>query len=373
MADVKDEGNVEAGLNLGRMAAAAMTFGGLLFAVVATIWGLARFWELNQLEAPTVADFVAAAVLLLGAWVVFLLLWGGAELLRKLEDVLETLRDSAGTTPGAASVARSQPGDSAAEAQARALEQLVELAREQCDIALLSEHERTLRARVESSTLARQLEHDVPLLLREHNWQEAQERVQRARARFPSVSTWETLAEQVEQARAKFEAHDLETATREVNDLSALSAWDRAADVVRDLRRRHPRSEKVSELVRRVEAGLNKAVAEERARLMSQAQEATDQRDWGEALRRVETLLEKYPKSPEALELRQQLPTLRSNAEIQHRQQMENEIRDLIKEQRFVEALRTARELIGRYPDSPQAAVLRGQLPRLEQKAGENW
>ena len=65
----------------------------------------------------------------------------------------------------------------------------------------------------------------------------------------------------MEAARAKFEEHDIETATREINDLTALAAWDRAADVIEHLRRRHPDSERVAELARKVSAGQDKANA----------------------------------------------------------------------------------------------------------------
>ncbi|RMF84901.1 MAG: hypothetical protein D6744_02295, partial [Planctomycetota bacterium] len=59
----------------------------------------------------------------------------------------------------------------------------------------------------------------------------------------------------------------------------------------------------------------------------------------------------------------------RENAQIRERQQMEAEIRDLIKQHRFDGALRVARSLLEQYPTSPQAEVLREQLPKLEQKA----
>jgi outer membrane protein assembly factor BamD (BamD/ComL family) len=104
---------------------------------------------------------------------------------------------------------------------------------------------------------------------------------------------------------------------------------------------------------------------------MSRAQDATTRREWREALQAVETVIARFPDSAEAHDLRLQLPTLRANVEIQARHEMETTIRDLIRDQRFSEALRIARELIARYPDSPQAAVLREQLHRLEQRAAE--
>jgi hypothetical protein len=192
--------------------------------------------------------------------------------------------------------------------------------------------------------------------------------VDRARRRFPALPNWRGLAEQVEQARALFEAHDLLMASREVDDLAALGAWDRAGEVFRNLRQRHPVSEPVAELGRRVTLGQERATAEERARLMSQAQDATNKREWSRALTLVEGLLARFPGSPEAAELRQQVPILRANVEIHTRQEMEGHIRELIKQQRLTEALRVADELIGKYPDSPQAAALREQLPRLRQR-----
>jgi len=102
---------------------------------------------------------------------------------------------------------------------------------------------------------------------------------------------------------------------------------------------------------------------------MAEAQEASNAREWKKALQLATMVIQRFPRSPEAQALRMQLPTLQENAEIQIRQHMESEIRELIKQHRFDEALRIAHELLQQYPDSPQAAVLREQLPRLEEKA----
>lgn len=370
MAEDQDQ-NVEAGLNPGRVAAAAMVVGGGLLGVVATLWTIMQFWQLSQTAGSSAADFATPAVLLVAAWGLALLLWGAAEILRRLDDVSEALREDAAAAP----VLRSRPAATgpASDVQEGLTRQLVELAQELRDIAMLSEPERKQRAQVESTELVRRLEQEVPALLREHDWQEARLRVQRARQRFPALPNWDALDQQIEAARATIEAHDVEATTREVNDLAALGAWDRASEAVRHLQQRHPGSQKVTELARRIAVGRDKATAEERTRLMARAQEATNRRDWNEALRWVDAVLEKYPDSGEAADLRLQVPTLRTNAEIQARQQMETGIRDLIKEHHYAEALRRARELIERYPTSPQAAVLREQLPRLEQKAADNW
>jgi len=363
-------------LNLGRLVAAGLAVAGCLFALVTTLWVLARFVELSrQSEPPPVAtDFMAAVVVLLAGWAFGMLLWGVGQLLRRFEDLLELLRATmtASSTGGLPTALSARGPDAGRGPEERLLEELVRLTREVRDIELLSEEERRERLRAESSELAGRLESEIPALLREHKLHEARQRLQRARSRFPSLPRWKALAEQVEQARAKFEAHDIDVATREVDDLIALAAWDRAVEVVRDLRRRHPSSDKVAELDRRLATTRERATAEERARLMSQAQDATTRREWRDALRLVETVLERFPNSAEARDLRLQVPTLKANIEVLARQEMETRIRDLIKEQRFREGLAVARELIQSYPHSPQATVLREQLPRLEQRAAES-
>lgn len=352
-------------LNAARLAAAVMTVCAALLAVIALIWAIMQFWLLSGLPEPRAVVFAETIAFLLAFWSFCALLWGGAEFLRRLELLLDVMQASA-TAPTIVSGGRTRN-----EAEARLLEQLVRLTGEVRDIGLLNAGEREQRLQMEADELMRRLEQEVPALLREHNWPEAYRRVQRARLRFPSLKNWDTLEQQVEAARAGVAAQDIEAAEREMNDLITLGAFDRATQVLQDLQRRHPGNPRVEQITRQVALSRDKAAAEERARLMAQAQTATDARRWQEALQRVELMLNKYPHSPEAQELRQQLPTLRDNAEIQTRQQMESDIRDLIQARRFPDALRVAKELIERYPRSPQAEVLRDQLPRLEQRAAE--
>ncbi len=367
MADT--ESTEAAGLSSARLVLIALRVIGGLLAVATTVWAVARLWELTPLaatpEPPGTSAFAAPAALLLAGWAAGVLLWAVAEQLRRGGETAASNGSPGRPAP------RPRPVDTVnPEKQTRLLEQLVQLTRELRDIELLSEQERAARLQQEGDELVRRLQVDVPALLREHNWVEAHRRVQYARQRFPKLGGWEALEQQIEQARAAVEERDVENISRELNDLVTLGAWDRVVQTLRALQQRHPDSPRVAELARRLTAAHEKAEAEERARLMAQAQEATRSRDWATALARVETLLSKYPDSAEAADLRPQLETLRSNVEIQTRHRMENEFRDLLRDHRYEEALHLARTIIAQYPDSPQAGVLRDQLPRLEQKAG---
>jgi len=356
-------------LNRGRLAGAALCVGAALLGVGATAWLLIEVWSIARAPQPSIVDFAGAALLWLAAGCFALLLWGLAESLRQMADMAgeAAMGGASRMVPGAearpAAAAMADPGLS------ERIQELIDLTKETRDIALLSDAERAMRLRTEAEALARELRHDVPHLIREHNWVEARRRVQEARTRFPALPLWDDLEKQVEEARTNVRARDVENAMREVRDLVALGAFDRAMQVVRDLQQRHPDAPQVGELARRVVAEREKATAEERAKLMARAQEATNRRDWTVALQNVEEVLARFPNSPEAEELRQQLPTLRANVEIQTRQRMEAQIRDLIKDHHYREALRIARIVIDQYPNSPQAAVLREQLPRIEQRA----
>ena len=367
-----DETTGPVGLNKTRIVAASLTTGGILVVVLTLLWALARYAQLSRADEFSAIDFFETTALLFLGAAVWLLLWGLAELLRKLDSLLEAQR-KAGSASAADATLYGMPyrgeGSSRAADDLRAvLQDLVGLTREVRDISLLSESERAKRIQVQGQALAQQLEKEIPKLLQEHKWVDARERVQQARERFPMFSEWDNLEKQVEAVRASVEARDVQNARRQVDDLTALGAWERAMGVVRELLDRHPNSAETQELARRVTVQREKVNAEMRARLMVQAQEAVNRRDWNEALSLANDLIRRFAKSPEAEALRQQLPTLTENAEIQTRQRMEAQFRELVKRQRFEEALRLAREVIGRYPHSPQADVLREQLARLKER-----
>lgn len=364
MADYDAE---QGGLSRAEVVSTALIYTGGVIGAVAVVAGVYSLWRLGQAEEPAGLAVVYSLMGLFGGIGLGALLWGLGEVLRRLVAV-ESAAERAAARPwtsgrGSRSEARGALADSPL------LEELVVLMREVRDISLLSEQQRALRLEAQGKAVLGLLQREVPVLLREHNWIEARNRVQEARERFPSFREWDELEKQIEQMRAQVEAHDIEAAQRQIDDLTSLGAWDRVSEVINELLQRHPDSAKANELAQRIRAQRNKAEAEQRARLMAQAQDAANRREWKTALSLALTVIQRFPKSPEAQALRMQLPTLRENAEIQARQRMEAEIRDLIKARRFDEALRITDELIQQYPNSPQAAVLREQLPRLEEKA----
>jgi len=110
---------------------------------------------------------------------------------------------------------------------------------------------------------------------------------------------------------------------------------------------------------------------EQRQRMYAEIQRYTSRRRWVEALAAARTFIERFPQSPESEMLQVEIPTLRDNAEIAMRQDMEAEIMDLATHGRYMEAAALARKVIKQFPKSPQAEVLHGQLERLDQLAND--
>ena len=103
-----------------------------------------------------------------------------------------------------------------------------------------------------------------------------------------------------------------------------------------------------------------------RARLHAHIQARVLDRHWAEALAATEEFLERFSGSLEADALKEQVETLRTNAEIMRRKQYEAKFKELITTHNYREALRIAKHVVDQYPESPQASALRDQIPLLE-------
>jgi len=360
----EDPGGVE--FSRTRVILALLLVGGCFIACAALAWGLTRFWQMSQDGSATFVRFISDFAVVLAGVGLASLAWGLEEVIRRL-DALRHARGGGVHEAAARPPARLLAQE---ETNAQILGELVVLMREVRDISLLNDEQRSLRLSAQGQAVISVVEREVPALLREHNWIEARRRVQRARERFPNLKQWDAFERQIEDMRTQVEAHDVEAAERQVADLAALGAWDRVAEVVEELMERHPDSERAHALQQRIRTDRNKAEQTQRTSLLNQAQDAANRRDWGAAVSTANTLIEHYPRSSEAHALRMQLPTLRENAEIKQRQELEARFRQLWKEGRVSEALEVAERLLDDYPNSPQARVLREQLPKLRAAAG---
>lgn len=248
-------------------------------------------------------------------------------------------------------------------------QELVGLLQQMRDNSLLSDEERTLkRQHAEDSEYAQAME-VIEALKGEGDFVRARQVVETFRSKYPASQRAQQLYQEHERNRERYESQDVHTITRQVEDLMSISAWPRARQVVQHLVERHPDSAESRQLLLRVEKEYTVFQAEQRRRMYAEVQRFVTQKRWEQAMVAAKTFVERFPGCSESEALLMQIPTLQNNAEIELRQEFEAKIMDFVRHGRYIEAVELARRLIEKYPGSPQAEALRNQLPRLEELA----
>lgn len=211
----------------------------------------------------------------------------------------------------------------------------------------------------------------VKRLMLGRQWSRARnilEQLGRKYPQAPEISTWQ---QELESARKDAMDQDCAQAEKTAEDLMAISAWDRAEELAEDLLEKHPDSEKAAQLVKHVELQYQRFNKDQIRRMFAEIERCIARKRWTGALSVTRQLMELHPDCLETQSLKPQLKTMEANAEIEHRQNLEQQITDLLKRRQFIEALKQARQVIQQYPHSPQAQALRKQMAKLEQMAHE--
>jgi len=209
----------------------------------------------------------------------------------------------------------------------------------------------------------------VHALTAKGDFAQAGEVAESLRRKYPKETWAEELVVEVERAREQHEAEDVNSYTKQVEDLISISAWERARQLVQQLIERHPDAAQARQLLLRVEKRHRAFQIEQMRRMNAEIQRYANERKWEEALAAAKAFLARFPHSEDAETLKLQVPTLEANAQIEVRQRLEAEIMECAKQGRYIEAAQLARKVIEQYPESPQAQVLRSQLNRLEELA----
>jgi hypothetical protein len=179
-----------------------------------------------------------------------------------------------------------------------------------------------------------------------------------ATAAYGTTPTFERLAEKIQEADVRNESLDYARTRRLVEEAIGEGNWALAEEYARAAHNDHADSARCRKLWDDAR----------RARLHAHVQESANHHHWNEALAAAEEFLERFPESIEAEALREQVGTLRANAEIQQRKHYEDRFKELISGRQYDEALRIARHVIEHFPGSPQAEALREQVPVLQKR-----
>jgi len=275
---------------------------------------------------------------------------------------------TASSVPPPPSVEATVPSTAMARQQTARMLHLLEAIQE---ASLLTEQQRRTRWERLAAQECQALHREIDDLLLEGRFVQARQLADELETRWERPEEASTLRERIRTARDESQSADLADARRRIGEFMSMSRWDRAEQVVEDLVLKYPDSTDVAELRSRVKRERGLAEAEQRRQLQRQIEQAVTARQWSQATARAEQFLAKYGDTDAARLIREKLPTLRANAEIETRQHAERDIKELIRRHRYGEALERARDLIEKYPTSPQAEALRGQIPRLQQRAQE--
>ncbi len=158
-------------------------------------------------------------------------------------------------------------------------------------------------------------------------------------------------------------------ATRRAEDQMSMARWDDAEAIALDLAEKYPLSADPAALIIRVQRERKLYEQRNRLRLHDEIQQLVRQRRWQEAAAAARKFIENFPVGVDADALRGQMETLQANADIELRQQLEQQLKDYIRNQQYWDALGLARRILNEHPLSPQANALRGQIARLEELA----
>jgi len=266
------------------------------------------------------------------------------------------------------SVARSHADSSRSPANYHATEILTMLG-EIRDVLLLPDQERRHRYQQMMEDEFQKRKEAVEHLAHSFDFHRARDEMAAFIKRFGTDERIRELQNRIEEMAEAARVNDIKEVTKKVENMMGLTYWDDAESLTRELARKYPAASEPVALLDRVRRERQLFEQNHRQRMHDEIQQFVNMRQWRKALEAGLRFINTFPTGPDTDVLRQQIATLEANADIQARQELEKQIKELIQQNQYWDALELARRIIADYPLSPQANALRGQLPRLEELA----
>jgi len=249
-------------------------------------------------------------------------------------------------------------------------EEVVSLLSEIMENTLLDEPEKGAKRQFAKRHRQQALRREIEALIKAAKYREAHERLEEFRHRYagdPQVSEMEA---KLSEALRQHEQAEIANVTEQVQRYMGLGLWERAMEMARGLAEQFPENPDSARLPETVRLEQEASRRQEQQRLYREIEHQVARKHWRQAQRTAETLMENHPDSPEAGRLRDQVEELRRNAAIAERKEWEARIAEHIQTGRHREAYDLAVELMDKYPDSPQAEEIRKRLDQFKARAG---
>ncbi len=237
---------------------------------------------------------------------------------------------------------------------------------------LLSDEKREAKRLCREAELVDQRFRQVDLALREDAFDQAEEILQELNREVPDDPRLEVMNARIQQAREAFMRKLLQGQMQRAGDLMSVSRFDEAMNLAEELHQQYPESPEADNLLNRVRRKAGTFQSEQRRRLLTLIQECGEARQWGSALAGAHRLLEIYGDSEEAQNVRAMMPTLVDNARIEEVREYRDRIVEMMEQLRYAEAVELAEKVMENYPETAAAEELRRQIPRLRKLAAQN-
>jgi len=175
----------------------------------------------------------------------------------------------------------------------------------------------------------------------------------------------------VESATVSTETGDnsLENQTRLADDLIAASRFDDAVALVEGLLKKFPDHDSTRTLLSRVRHEAQTYHDEQCNRYYELIQEHAQNRNWVSAVQAAHRLIHDFPDSKESAEAQTMMPTLVDNARLQEVRDYREAIRDLLAHGKFADLVSLGETILENYPETALADELRTKLPLWRQQA----
>lgn len=249
-------------------------------------------------------------------------------------------------------------------------ERMVSLLEEINENTLLAEPEKSRkRVRMEESRRER-MKAEARQLIAATKWPAARIRIEDLKALYGDDDEVKQLAQQLDAAMKEHREIEIMTIGEQVQSYISLGLWDKARQTARQLAAKYPDdpgAQKLRDVVRLEEEENRK---DDRLRLYREIEHLVARRHYRDARKVTDALIDQYPDSAEAAALRGQMEELTRNADIETRREMESQIIEHRKQNHHKEAYEVAKLLMEQYPESPQAIALQDQIDRLRELAG---
>lgn len=251
------------------------------------------------------------------------------------------------------------------------MEKAVALLGELNENILLNDEAKKQKWEAITSTEVKEVLREVDKLVNGKEWAQARTLLGQILQKHPENTTIKEQVDKLKNLQKQAFNGELEQASKLIKDLIAISAWDKAIQQAENLLDKHPDNESAKRLVHQTYEERQKFRIQQIKRMHNDIERAITRKRWSDALQITRQMIEKYPDSPEAEELRARLATMEENAEIEKRQQLEEQIKDLVKRKNFIQAVELAKYIIHEYPQSPQADALKTQIEKLTELASK--